>query len=442
MSKKNISFDIFPLTNFAIIFKIILVKLMKKIEINDKKEKDIIIIVSLIMFIMIIVIIAGIISVKMKIAKEVVTLTTTPKSKQEIEWFDNEPENYIDLNNIIEKNLENEVKEIIETEVVELEYETEYRNNNELPKGMVQVLQQGQDGKQELIIKKQYKGEKLILDEQIGRKIISASIDRIVEVGTSGYYNSHKIKNGDIVYATPYELDIRENNKKNAEVIIRVDQDSELEIKKKEKNWYYVRYNSYYGWVEADCVTYIIPESTQFNNDVTSYSKKELLANVNKNMKLNKPSGLTLEQFEKIFENESKDKNGIFKENARYFYYIEQSYGINGVFVAAIGIHESNWGTSKIATDKKNLFGYGAYDMSAYESAYSYNGYAAGIDMIARVLVKHYLNPKGTSIYNGETATGKYYNGSTLSEVNKKYATDKKWANSVYTWMEYLYNRL
>ena len=53
-----------------------------------------------------------------------------------------------------------------------------------------------------------------------------------------------------------------------------------------------------------------------------------------------------------------------------------------------------------------------------------------------------YLNPKGTSIYNGEVATGKYYNGNNLSGVNKKYATDKNWSNAVYTWIEYLYNRL
>ena len=159
-------------------------------------------------------------------------------------------------------------------------------------------------------------------------------------------------------------------------------------------------------------------------------------------MKLNKPSRLTLEQFEKIFDNESKDKNGVFKENAKYFYYVEKVYGINGVFVAAVGIHESGWGTSRIATNKKNLFGYGAYDMNAYASAYKYDGYVAGIDMIARVLMKNYLNPKGTSIYNGEVATGKYYNGNNLAGVNKKYATDTNWDDGVYAWMKYLYNRL
>jgi len=159
-------------------------------------------------------------------------------------------------------------------------------------------------------------------------------------------------------------------------------------------------------------------------------------------MELNKPSGLTLAQFEKIFENESRDKYGTFKENAKFFYYVEQVYGVNGVFVAAIGIHESGWGTSRIAVNKKNLFGYGAYDMNAYASAYEYNGYAAGIDMIARVLMKNYLNPKGTPIYNGEIASGKYYNGNNVLGVNKKYATDTNWHNSVYTWMKYLYNRI
>lgn len=413
---------------------------MKKIKINDKKARNIAIIVLIVIIVLTIIFVSGIFIIKYRVSKDVVAQINT--DPEEIEWLNEEYEGIININDIIKENVNNEIKEVVETQVVELEYETQYQNNSSLPKGKVQVLQQGQDGKQELIIKKQYVGDELIFDEQIGRRIVTAPIERIVEVGTSSHYNSHKIKVGDTVYATPYELDIREEAKKGSEVIIKINQNSKLKIEKKKGNWYYVKYNTFYGWVESDCVTYIIPNNITYNNSNEEYSKKELLATLSKTMNLNKPSGLTLEQFEKIFENESKDKNGVFKENAKYFYYAEQSYGINGVFVAAIGIHESAWGTSKIATNKKNLFGYGAYDMSAYASAYSYNGYAAGIDMISRVLVKHYLNPKGTSIYNGEVATGKYYNGCTLAGVNKKYATDKNWADSVYTWMKYLYNRL
>ena len=61
------------------------------------------------------------------------------------------------------------------------------------------------------------------------------------------------------------------------------------------------------------------------------------------------------------------------EQNAQYFYYVEKQYNINGLFVAAIGIHESNWGTSKIAKDKKNLFGYGAYDSNPYNGAYQFS---------------------------------------------------------------------
>lgn len=158
-------------------------------------------------------------------------------------------------------------------------------------------------------------------------------------------------------------------------------------------------------------------------------------------MALNKPSGFTLEQFKKALTDE-KDKNKIFEQNAEYFYYIEKQYSINGMFVAAVGIHESAWGTSKIAIEKYNLFGYGAYDSNPYNGAYEFESYSECIDLIARVFVKYYINPSGTIIYDGEKANGKYYYGSNLSSINKSYATDKNWANRVYSHMQYLYNKI
>lgn len=419
---------------------------MKKIKIYDKKWRNIAITAAIIVTVIIIIVIIINKIVHYQVNKEVIATDAKPSNElledNEIEWFENNDDAKNDIYDIINENINKTEREELQTETVELEYETEYTNNSELPKGMVKVLQQGEDGKQELIIRKKYNGEELVSDEQIGRKIVSPCINKIVEVGTASYYDKHTIKVGETVYSTPYNLSIRENPEKSAEVLIKIDQDSKLKILKKSSGWYYVEYNSYYGWVENDCVTYLNPNKNTYNNKNDKYTKAQLLAKLNKNMDLSKPSGLSLEQFKKVLSNNNQDKNKVFENNAEYFYYIEQQYGINGVFVAAIGIHESAWGTSKIARDKKNLFGYGAYDMSAYSSAYSYNGYAAGIDMIARVLVKHYLNPKGTSIYNGEKATGRFYNGKTLKAVNKRYATDKNWNSSVYTWMQYLYKRL
>lgn len=162
---------------------------------------------------------------------------------------------------------------------------------------------------------------------------------------------------------------------------------------------------------------------------------------LNFNISLNRPSGFTLEQFTKALT-DSKDRNNIFKNNAKYFYYVEKQYNINGMFVAAVGIHESAWGTSRIAANKNNLFGYGAYDSNPYNGAYTFDDYGESIDLISRVFVKYYLNPKGTKIYDGQIANGKYYSGNTLSAVNKKYATDKNWANGVYSHMKYLYSKV
>ena len=169
--------------------------------------------------------------------------------------------------------------------------------------------------------------------------------------------------------------------------------------------------------------------------------KKAAEAGLSFNMALNKPSGFTTEQFQKALTDD-KDKNNIFEKNSEYFYLIEQQYNINGIFVAAVGIHESAWGTSKIAQNKHNLFGYGAYDSNPYNGAYSFTEYSECIDLIARVFVKYYINPAGTKIYDGNTASGKYYGGSTLTSINKRYATDNNWANSVYKYMQYLYSKV
>ena len=198
--------------------------------------------------------------------------------------------------------------------------------------------------------------------------------------------------------------------------------------------WCKVLVNKQYGWIKLENISSIYESSTY-------EEKTQNVGTCEFNMALNKPSGLSLEQFQKILTDD-KDKNNIFQNNAEYFYYIEKEYNINGVFIAAIGIHESGWGKSKIAINKKNLFGYRAYDSSPYSSASEFDTYAEGIDLIARVLVKYYLNPKGTSIYNGEKAIGTYYNGNTLTAVNQKYASDSNWAEKVYNYMEYLYKKI
>lgn len=348
----------------------------------------------------------------------------------------------IDIYSIIKENTSETSKEEIETKEEVLEFLTKYKTNKDLPKGTIQVLQEGREGLQRISIKKVYNNDgELISEEQISAKVTKASVDKIVEIGGANYTSNYKVKVGDKIYITAQTTSIFVEPDSASQKIATLSKNTELNVLQISDSWYKISGASTIGWIKQENTTYINPNQKYEETAGSQKSKQQLLAGLSFNMILNKPSGLSLEQFKKVLT-DSKDKNKIFEQNAEYFYYIEKQYNINGLFVAAIGIHESAWGTSKIARDKNNLFGYGAYDSNPYNGAYTFTSYSESIDLMARVLTKYYLNPAGTKIYNSETAKGTYYYGATFSGVNTKYATDKNWANAVYNHLKYLYEKI
>ncbi len=349
----------------------------------------------------------------------------------------------INIEEIVENNTKVQKIEVLEEQEIDVEFTTQYIENSSLAKGKIQVLQEGVDGKQNAVLKNVYEGDELISSVQVSSRITKASVDKIVQVGTAAFSNNYVPVVGDELKATSTTLAIRLNPDENSDKVVTINKGDKVILKAKQGDWCYVSYDNYLGWAKADSLEYVDPNGTgDGDENNVQYTKEQLTQNLGFSMLLNKPSGLTLDQFKQIFENDSNDVNNIFKDNAEYFYYIEQQYNINGIFVAAVGIHESAWGTSNISKNKKNLFGYGAYDSDPSGSAYTFQSYAEGIDLVARVFVKYYLNPAGTPIYGGETATGTYFEGATLTAVNTRYASDKNWANAVYKWMTYLYNKL
>lgn len=352
--------------------------------------------------------------------------------------------NPIDIDEILLNNINNEIIQEMVVQEIDLEYTTEYKNNSDLPRGTIQVIQEGRDGKQNAVIIKKYKNGELISEELVAENLIKSSVNKIVEIGTGSGTNNYKVKVGDTVYVTSKLLSVRLEADSNSEKLCTLKRGASVKIQQINGDWLYILSKEHNGYIPKECITNINPNQTNIQdyNAGESYSKNSLLAKLSFNMNLNNSSGFSIEQFKKVLSGQESDKNKVFEEAAEYFYYAEKQYGINGVFLAAVGIHESAWGTSKISKDKKNLFGYGAVDSNPYNGAYSFNTYAEGIDLLARVFVKYYLNPNGTVIYGGNVANGKFYNGNTISSVNIKYASDKNWANSVYKWMKYLYNSL
>lgn len=350
-----------------------------------------------------------------------------------------------DVETIIEQNTKEVTarrQEIVKEEM-DLEYITKYQTNPDLPKDTIRVIQEGNVGSMQKIIQKEYIEDELVKEEQIGTVVLKPAIPKMVEIGTGNRKKAQSIKVGDTVYVTSELLSIREKPEETAEKIITLSKNDAVTVIELGDTFYQVAYQNFVGYAQKDCFT-LEKEMDQAQEEYSwqgSKTAQELLQNLSKDMPLNQPSGLSIEQFQEILT-DSRDTNNVFAENAEYFYYIEQEYHINGVFVAAVAIHESGWGTSALSQRTKNLFGYGAYDRNPGENAYTFDTYAESIDLLARVFSKYYINPKGTAIYGGETAVASHYYGSTVEAVNTDYASDKGWANKVYQIMSNLYHKL
>lgn len=403
----------------------------------------------IIVYIISILILSGTLLLCINSFKEVEAATNVEEKVEKVKVnekvYMEENKNKINVAELIKENTEEVNKKTLSVDEVDLDYTTEYIENSEIPTGTIRVQQEGTDGTQIMIIVKSYRGNEYVGEERIPGKITANAINKIVEIGTGEGVNNYVPKAGDSVWATPEKVKMREApSRKSSEVYTIEKNDKAVIMEVVNSNWFKIQYASIIGYVDSACFTNVNPNGIANQNfeSGVEYSKEELLASLDFNMDLTKSSGLTLAQFQKVLSGNSADTKNVLASNAEFFYYAEKQYGINGIYLASMAIHEGGWGTSKIANDKKNLFGYGAYDSNPYGGSYSFDTYAEGIDLVARVLVKNYLNPKDTEIYDGQTATGIYYNGPTLTGVNTRYASDKNWADAVFNWMTYLYNRL
>ena len=123
---------------------------MKKILIKTKKIKLI-----FVFFVLFLIFIVMFYSKKIQAIEKNETYSNTLKKNV----------NPIKIEEILEQNTSSNVTEEMNIEEIDLEYNTEYKNNNNLPKGTMQVVQEGKDGKQKVIAIKKIENGNLISEE-------------------------------------------------------------------------------------------------------------------------------------------------------------------------------------------------------------------------------------------------------------------------------------
>lgn len=344
----------------------------------------------------------------------------------------------LNMQNIISENAGmDRVKEQV-VEERDVEFETNYNNNSTLPKGEEIVTQEGVLGKDKVTAVKTYENGNFVEEIILAKEKVSDPTPKIIDRGTSEFLAKHKVHLGDTMYLID-DANLKEAPDVSSNDVAEVKKSIDVKLLElPNEEWCKVSFDNIVGYMKTSNLT--SPVTTP--NIVEKNRIQRILLKVNIDMELNKTSGLTLNDYKKIFTGLSNDTNKIFQDNYQVFYNMDKKYNINGIFLASMAIHESAWGTSQIAQDKHNLFGYGSYDSTPYESSFEFADYSEGIETVAKSLVKYYLNPSGTKIYNSETAAGWYYNGPTLLGVNTRYASDQDWHTKVFNYMQMLYNRL
>jgi beta-N-acetylglucosaminidase len=325
-------------------------------------------------------------------------------------------ENPSDVYEIISKNLSSTYqKEVFDKEEV-IEYETKYLENKDLPKDETKVIQEGLQGSKTVTYVRSYENNEVTDENLIYEKINLEPQAEIIEVGTSELLKQYNIHIGDLLYVAE-DTNLLEEANDTSNILGVVPKYYDVKtIEVINDAWLKVEYEEMQGYILCNFLT-----SETLTPSIKELCRKEkILSKVQINMLLNQKSGLTEDDYKTIFENQANDTNNVFKENYKAFFDAEEKYNINGIFLASIAVHESNWGRSALATNKHNLFGFGAYDESPYESAVTFESYEKGIDAVASFLASKYLNEAGTVLKTGDTALGTFYNGATVSRSKYK----------------------
>ncbi|MFD3448771.1 SH3 domain-containing protein [Microbacteriaceae bacterium 4G12] len=107
-----------------------------------------------------------------------------------------------------------------------------------------------------------------------------------------------------------------------------------------------------------------------------------------------------------------------------YFVQSANKYNINVGYLVSHAILESGWGKSRIAQDKKNLYGFRAIDSDPYNGAAAFKTWQEGIDYCAHYIDANYLTPNSAN-YNGAIIGDKAHG------MNVMYASDENWGQQI-----------
>lgn len=141
------------------------------------------------------------------------------------------------------------------------------------------------------------------------------------------------------------------------------------------------------------------------------------------NRDITQSTGTTAADIDKLIERYCGEDSVLKPGMGKFFIEAQEASGIDALTLFGIAAHESGFGTSQIAKDKSNLFGYGAVDSNPYGGAYDYSNLETGIVDISSKIGRWYVQNRGqNTLYEMEhDPAGTGY----------RYASDAGWDDKI-----------
>lgn len=131
-------------------------------------------------------------------------------------------------------------------------------------------------------------------------------------------------------------------------------------------------------------------------------------------------SNIDEDTFDDIIDDYS---NSVMRNTGEYFIKAQDKYGVNALILFAMGCHESAYGTSNIARDYYNLFGWNALDSNP-DAAYQYSSVKECIYQQAGYNLRKYLD-RSQGMWYGQCV------GTKGAGFNVNYASDPYWGYEI-----------
>lgn len=206
---------------------------------------------------------------------------TTEEEKKAIDTFE-ENDDVIDIMDILSSNISELTTKEIMTKELQMEYETKYIDNNELPKGEEKIVQTGKFGYKEQTVIKTYENGQIIDENIINETVTSYPVDLVIEVGTSEFLFNNKVHLGDTMYTTK-DINLYNMTNENREAVCMIYENIDVRLISEENGWAKVSVDGMEGFVRAETLT-----SEALNPGIAETSrKKRILLSLNFEMPLN-----------------------------------------------------------------------------------------------------------------------------------------------------------